>query len=81
MRCVVVDSSPTDGIPISEAILLMIDDPDHAVRMHMAKVVTSLHLVAGSNQLVSREEQVQFFHQVLDMVKKAHLISVSACLY
>ena len=71
-----LDSSP-EGISIQDALLMMVDDPDHAVRMHMAKVVTSLHYVAGSNELVSREKQLQIFQQVLNMLKEAHLISVS----
>ena len=54
----------------------MINDPDHAVRMHMAKVVTSLHRVAGSDKLVSRDEQLKVFKEVSDMLNKAHLISV-----
>ena len=54
----------------------MINDPDHAVRMHMAKVVTSLHWVAGGDKLVSRDEQLNVFQEVSDMLKKAHLISV-----
>ena len=56
---------------------MMINDPDHAMRMHMAKVVTSLHRVAGGNKLVSQEEQLQTFEQVLDVLKKADVISVS----
>ena len=56
---------------------MMTNDPDHAVRMHMAKVVTSLHRVAGDNELVSQEEQLQTFEQVLDVLKKADAISVS----
>ena len=56
---------------------MMINDPDHAVRMHMAKVVTSLHCAAGGDELVSQEEQLQTFEQVLDVLKKADVISVS----
>ena len=55
----------------------MINDPNHAVRMHMAKVATSLHRVAGSNELLPREQQLETFQEVEEMLKKAHLISVS----
>ena len=73
----VPDSSP-EGVTIHEALLQMINDTDHAVRMHMAKVVTFLHCVAGGGDvLVSREEQLQIFQKVSDMLKKANLISVS----
>ena len=55
----------------------MINDPNHGVRMHMAKVATSLHRVAGSNELLPREQQLETFQEVEEMLKKAHLISVS----
>ena len=62
---------------LQDALLMMVNDQDHAVRMHMAKVVTSLHYTAGSKELVSKEEQLEIFKKVSDMLQKAHLISVS----
>ena len=57
----------------------MVNDDDHAVRMHLAKVVTSLHhtAVRGSDGLLPQQDQLEVFQQVSDMLRKAHLISVS----
>ena len=65
---------------MKEALIRMVNDADHAVRMHMAKVVTSLHYAAvtgGDRELASLGEQRKVFLQVSNMLKKAHLISVS----
>ena len=68
-----------EEITLREALIRMVNDPDHSVRMHLAKVVTSLHSgVAGATvELLPRQDQLETFQQIYNMLRKAYMISVS----
>ena len=66
-----------DDVTLREAIVCMVSDPDHAVRLHMAGAVTTLFL---SNQkprlLLPQKEQKATFKQISDTLDRAHVVTV-----
>ncbi len=77
-------------IVVREALIEMVEDADHCVRMFMAKIVSSLYLdphrVEGYYQsmldappLLPRNEQEIIFEKVSQMLTKAELLEVREC--
>ena len=66
--------SPPD---LRSAVIRMVNDQDHSVRMYMARVVSSLYREGkGAWSLLPRPEQEEVFQQVSEMLKKAHMVQV-----
>ena len=78
-----IDSAEEGELSLCEALVRMVNDSDHAVRMHMAWAVTVLYrsrvegVELGAWPLLSREEQRDVFQQVNKMLQKAYLVTVS----
>lgn len=79
------DPSP---VTIRQALVRIVNDVDHAVRMHVASSVTSLFLfsvhvrsrgddrtLARNVVLLDRRRQEETFHQVMDSLRLAYFIS------
>ena len=66
--------SPPD---LRSAVVRMVNDQDHSVRMYMARAVSSLYREGkGVWSLLPRPEQEEAFQQVSEMLKKAHMVQV-----
>ena len=69
--------SPPESLPLRAALVQMVNDLDHSVRMYMAKAVSSLHHGGqGVWSLLPRPDQEEVFQQVSEMLKKAHMVQV-----
>ena len=68
---------PTEeSLSLREALVRMVCDTDHRVRMHMVKEATALYF-GGEDGLPSRQLQEDTFQQITKMLHKAHLVPVS----
>lgn len=76
------------NVSVGEALIQMVDDGDHCVRMCMAKMVSSLYLDAHqmdgyyqspntSVPLLPRKEQESIYGKILDTLNKAEMVEVS----
>ncbi len=71
---------------LCEALVHMVNDSSHCVRMHMATVVAVLYysrtsskwVELGMGPLLPRAEQEEVFQQVTKMLQKAYQVSVSS---
>ena len=77
-------------IDVREALIQMVDDSDHCVRMCMAKIVSSLYLdvnqmetycqsVEAALPLLPRKEQESIFEKVSQTLTKAEMVEVNDC--
>ena len=69
---------------LKDAMVSLVNDVDHGVRMHMASAVTSLFFCDGSKKshdshvmLLPRDEQEKVYQQVLTMLQDAYQVMVS----
>lgn len=70
---------------MGQALVKMVNDCDHVVRMHVAKAVTTLYLTTsrstsettscGSMVLLSRAGQERIFQEILRMLQLAFIVS------
>lgn len=68
-----------DHISPRKALVTMVNDTHHAVRMHMARVVLSLYLGDQTSQaLLPRSVQEETFQEVSKMLETAHMVTVSS---
>lgn len=80
-------SQEAPTLSVRQALVKMVNDSDHAVRMHVAVAITSLfvtcqpmpHLSGPGSQdsvvLLSSQSQEETFQQVLEMLRLAHILS------
>ena len=65
------------AVTLHDALISMIHDPDHYVRMFMARNVPVLYVADQRTlQLVSRECQLETFEKVSGMLQNAHQVVV-----
>ena len=80
------DTQDSQSLTVPQAVVRMVNDVDHAVRMHVAACITSLFIATtkATNQipglvshdvvLLSRQNQNKMFKEVLEVLKLAYLL-------
>ena len=74
-------------LSLRDALIQMVNDSDHCVRMYMARSIATLFLEWSGGEscdrsdvshvtLLPREEQESIFEKVSEMLKKAHMMEV-----
>ena len=83
------DPQELDTLSPRQALVTMVNDGDHMIRMHVAKAITSLFVAPGDSTvsgggcnpsrdgtvLLSRAAQEQTFEQVMEMLTLAHVVA------
>jgi len=71
-----------DEVPARQALLQMLEDSDHCVRMCMARMVPALYLDTRARasgrplMLLPRKEQEDVFSEIHETLKKADTVEV-----
>lgn len=82
LKLVKKKQSELQSSSVREVLVMMVNDPDHSVRMHVARVVTSLFTSSLSSEctssvaaLLSHDDQEKTFQQIFEMLQLAFVIS------
>ena len=79
------ESFEESSLNLRDALVQMVNDVDHGVRMHMASAIATLFVAennrsrscAGHVTLLSHNEQEKTYETIEQMLHKAHLVTVS----